>query len=138
MGLLYTSRVIYRLRISVTRACKDADASDFGGRSRAYISRVRTIFDSASALVNDRRAHLNAHFLRNPPKSLRRRGKAFQLRGMRLAPGISATTRYIYIFFPPPRVSSLSLSFASSRASFSRVNRVVAREKLTDENLPVY
>lgn len=48
-----------------------------------------------STVVNGSRAHLNAHFLRNPAKSLRP-SKAFQLRGMRLASGISATRRYIF------------------------------------------
>lgn len=48
-----------------------------------------------STVVNGFRAHLNAHFLRNPAKSLRP-SKAFQLRGMRLASGISATRRYIF------------------------------------------
>lgn len=61
-----------------------------------------------STVVNGSRAHLNAHFLRNPAKSLRP-SKAFQLRGMRLASGISATRRYIFF--------SLSLSLVCSSRS---------------------
>lgn len=62
-----------------------------------------------STVVNGSRAHLNAHFLRNPAKSLRP-SKAFQLRGMRLASGISATRRYIFFLF-------LSLSLVCSSRS---------------------
>lgn len=62
-----------------------------------------------STVVNGSRAHLNAHFLRNPAKSLRP-SKAFQLRGMRLASGISATRRYIFFSFSLSFVSPFSHS----------------------------
>lgn len=69
-----------------------------------------------STVVNGFRAHLNAHFLRNPAKSLRP-SKAFQLRGMRLASGISATRRYIFFSLAPLPCALLSPSpfvFAAS------------------------